>query len=298
VQHEQELEERDVDNREDHIVIMLKAIKEDLSEVKHDLYDLKTNMKALLRRIEDIETENKQLRETEQRLMKQVEEDKGVLQNEIALRKLSDQKIANIQVDLRKLTDQLRQLEANRIESDVVMHDVGGGHDTEAVIAAQVKQVKDDLVKMVNQRTNVAPATSPVTDNTLLWFSISGVEDDGKNNTMRYMAEKVQSLVHERLGISINIQEAYRLGKYNAVVGKPRKIRFLVQNRLEAQDIVLNRKKLAGSSFVIWDELTKDELESRNLLWPKFLEARNAKKRVHFKRARLYVEGLEVKAIC
>jgi hypothetical protein len=61
--------------------------------------------------------------------MKQVEEDKGVLQNEIALRKLSDQKIANIQVDLRKLTDQLKQLEANRIESDVVMQDVGGGHD-------------------------------------------------------------------------------------------------------------------------------------------------------------------------
>jgi hypothetical protein len=71
-----------------------------------------------------------------------------------------------------------------------------------------VKQVKDDLVKMVNQRTNAAPATSQVTDNTLLWFSISGVEDDGKNNTMRYMVEKVQSLVHERLGVSINIQEA------------------------------------------------------------------------------------------
>jgi septal ring factor EnvC (AmiA/AmiB activator) len=62
VQHEQELEECDVDSREDHesVVIMLKAIKKDLSEVKHDLYDVKTNMKALLRRIEDIETENKQ----------------------------------------------------------------------------------------------------------------------------------------------------------------------------------------------------------------------------------------------
>jgi hypothetical protein len=84
------------------------------------------------------------------------------------------------------------------------MHDVGGGHYTEAVIAAQV-QVKDDLVKMVNQRTNAAPATSQVTDNTLLWFSISGLEDDGKNNTMRYMSEKVQSLVHEHLGVSINI---------------------------------------------------------------------------------------------
>jgi ribosomal protein S20 len=152
VQHEQELEERNVmsrpdtnrdgDNRVDHsdsnesIVIMLKAIGKDLSEVKHDLSDVKTNMKALFRRIEDIETENKQLRETEQRLMKQVEEDKSVLENEIALRKLSDQKIANIQVDLRKLTDQLKQLEANRVESDVVMHDVGGGHDAEAVIAA------------------------------------------------------------------------------------------------------------------------------------------------------------------
>jgi hypothetical protein len=54
VQHEQELEERDVfsrpdtdrdgDNREDHnsdsnesVVIMLKAIRKDLSDVKHDL---------------------------------------------------------------------------------------------------------------------------------------------------------------------------------------------------------------------------------------------------------------------
>jgi hypothetical protein len=82
------------------------------------------------------------------------------------------------------------------------------------------------------------------------------------------------------------------------VVGKPRKIGFLVQNRLKAQDIVLNRKKLAGCFFVIWYELTKDELESRNLLWPKFLEARNAEKRVNFKGARLYVEEMEVKAIC
>jgi hypothetical protein len=95
--------------------------------------------------------------------MKQVEEDKGVLQNEIALRKLSDQKIANIQVDLRKVTNQLMELEANRCR-----HDVGGGQNTVAVIATQVKHVKDDLVKMVNQRTNAAPATSPVTYNTLL----------------------------------------------------------------------------------------------------------------------------------
>ncbi|GAX84870.1 hypothetical protein CEUSTIGMA_g12291.t1 [Chlamydomonas eustigma] len=246
-------------------------------------------MNALLQRLEDIEAENKQLCETEQRLMKQVEEDKSVLQNEITLRKLNDQKIANIQVDMKKLADQLKQLEENRIDYARCWR----GHDTEAVIAAQVKQVKDDLMKMVNQRTHAAPTTSPAVDNTLLCFSISGEEDDGKNNTMRYMAEKVQSIVHERLGVSINIQEAYRLGKYNAVAWKPHKIRFLVQNRLEAQDIVLNRKKLAGSSSGDWDELTKDELGSRNLLWPKFLEAGNAKKRVHFKRARFYVEGLE-----
>jgi septal ring factor EnvC (AmiA/AmiB activator) len=120
VQHEHELEESDVfsrpdinrdgDNREDYnsasneSVIMLKAIRKDLAEVKHDLSNVKTNMKALLRRIEDIETENKQLRETKQRLIKQVEEDNNVLKNEIALRNLSDQMLANIQVDLRKLT--------------------------------------------------------------------------------------------------------------------------------------------------------------------------------------------------
>ena len=99
-----------------------------------------------------------------------------------------------------------------------------------------------------------------------------------------------------KMGISINIVSARRVGRYDAKALRPRRIHFTVANVQEAEAIVKARRKLQGPSLVIMDELTPMEFAAQQPLWPLFKEARAAGKKAHFHRARLFVDGEEVKA--
>jgi len=72
--------------------------------------------------------------------------------------------------------------------------------------------------------------------------------------------------------------------------------RFFIQlgTLIEAEELVSNRHKLKGTGFCLLDVLTDDEQRIHNLLWPRFVEARDTKREAQFNRARLYIDKVEV----
>ena len=71
---------------------------------------------------------------------------------------------------------------------------------------------------------------------------------------------------------------------------------FQVTTPLQAMDIRHNRMKLARSGVVIHDHLNTAELAVFKALQPAWKEAKGAGKRVFWRRAALFVDGVEVKA--
>ena len=82
-----------------------------------------------------------------------------------------------------------------------------------------------------------------------------------------------------------------------APAGSRRRIWFQVVTPLQAKDIVYSRRQLAGTGVVIHDHLTTAEYATFKALQPKWREAKEAKKRVFWRRSALFVDGVEVKAL-
>ena len=121
------------------------------------------------------------------------------------------------------------------------------------------------------------------------------VRDDG-----RALAAGVEKTIKQMRGVKVTVVEARRLKPKSRAPGTQKEDRTLIFFRVadvwQAEDVVRNRRHLRGSAITIFDYLSPEELDVYKALKPKFDEARKGGKRAHFLRARLFVEGREVKA--
>ena len=129
-----------------------------------------------------------------------------------------------------------------------------------------------------------------------LQFVLSGIE---VSDVLRggALGEVLESNIKERIGVSVRIANArvLPLGKASPADNR-RRIWFQVSTPLHAMDIRYSRTKLAGSGVVIHDHLTSAELAVFKALQPAWREAKQAGKKVVWRRAVLLVDGSEVKA--
>lgn len=129
-----------------------------------------------------------------------------------------------------------------------------------------------------------------------LCFSVAGISEDVGKGSMGDLAKHVQRIVGDKTGVSIHVQEVFRLGKLVHGAAKPRSVFFRVLNPIEARDMAVKRGEAARGGLFINDFLTPEELDNKNKLWPKFKAAREEKKKAQFRRGQLFVEGKEVVA--
>ena len=123
-----------------------------------------------------------------------------------------------------------------------------------------------------------------------LTFKINGIDEE-KHGAQ--LAESIEAIVAEKLGVRITITDAVRLGN-KPTDGKPRRVLFVVSSVWEAKELVRNRSKLKGSGTSILDEFSPEELLQHKKMWPAFTAARADGKKAFFQRARLFVDGKEV----
>ena len=128
-------------------------------------------------------------------------------------------------------------------------------------------------------------------------FFAAGISEASTRESATQLADKLQKAVLDsKMALGISIVSCRRVGRYDPKAQRPRRIHFTVANVQDAEAIVSARRKLQGPSLVIMDELTPQEFAAQQPLWPLFKEARTAGKKAHFFRARLFVNGEEVKA--
>ena len=70
---------------------------------------------------------------------------------------------------------------------------------------------------------------------------------------------------------------------------------FVVPSHAAAEDIVWTRSCLKGTGFAIFDVLTIEEQQQKDVLWPLYQRAIREGKKAQFFRGRLRVEGKWVK---
>jgi hypothetical protein len=128
-------------------------------------------------------------------------------------------------------------------------------------------------------------------------FVLSGTDmADGMRGGM--LGEHLEKVIKDKLGIAIQIANARVLpnNAQNAPAVSRRRVWFQVVTQLQASDIVHNRRKLAGSGIVIHDYLSTSEYSIYKALQPAWKNAKQAGKKVFWRRAALFVDGSEVKA--
>jgi hypothetical protein len=131
----------------------------------------------------------------------------------------------------------------------------------------------------------------------LMQFVLSGTDmADGMRGGM--LGEHLEKVIKDKLGIAIQIANARVLpnNAQNAPAVSRRRVWFQVVTQLQASDIVHNRRKLAGSGIVIHDYLSTSEYSIYKALQPAWKNAKQAGKKVFWRRAALFVDGSEVKA--
>jgi hypothetical protein len=141
------------------------------------------------------------------------------------------------------------------------------------------------------------PSRSAINGNPeLLQFTLTGI-DVAEGLRGGELGELLVGTIKERIGVSVQIANAkvLPLGK-TAPASSRRRIWFQVVTPLHAQDIVYNRRQLAGTGVVIHDHLSTAEYAIFKALQPKWREAKEAKMKVFWRRAALFVDGVEVKA--
>ena len=138
------------------------------------------------------------------------------------------------------------------------------------------------------------PATTGSSE--LLQFTLTGI-NVAEGLRGGELGELLVGTIKERIGVSVQIANAriLPLGK-SAPANNRRRIWFQVVTPLQAKDIVYNRRQLAGTGVVIHDHLSTAEYAIFKALQPMWREAKEAKKRVFWRRAMLFVDGVEVKA--
>jgi len=68
-----------------------------------------------------------------------------------------------------------------------------------------------------------------------------------------------------------------------------------VESLWQADALVSSRHLLKGSDCCLLDVLTEDEQRAHNRLWSLFMAAKASSRRAQFNRARLFVDGVEVR---
>lgn len=87
---------------------------------------------------------------------------------------------------------------------------------------------------------------------------ITGVKFDANN-----IKQEIESLIGEKLGVKIKVEEAYKLGKE---AGSNQRAIAKLQSWKEKQDVMKNKSKLRGHSIYIDNDLTPKEREIQKKL--------------------------------
>lgn len=88
---------------------------------------------------------------------------------------------------------------------------------------------------------------------------ITGLDDPSEKETVEECVGKVVDFVTEKLGVELTKNEvsiAHRLGKYTRE--KPRNVIVKFTTRRKKHEIIRARRKLRGSRFVIFEDLTRE----------------------------------------
>ena len=117
--------------------------------------------------------------------------------------------------------------------------------------------------------------------------------------TSRTAEQSVTPQLRIQLGItSLDSSSIYSSRVLKTAEGRLQKIMFKVTTLVLAETITRQRTRLKGATTglrSIQDELSPDELLAHLALWQRYIEARRRGAKVHFKRARLFIDGIEVR---
>jgi len=132
----------------------------------------------------------------------------------------------------------------------------------------------------------------------------------GEVNSKRQLASKVESVLSQHLhpqgGSELHVDVCdvrlltrkgqQRNEPQSAAAGSPA-VSFQVKDRLQAEDIRRLRGQLKGKNICVFDELTPDEYARFKALKPQFDAAKKDRKEAYFRRARLFINKVEVTVV-
>jgi hypothetical protein len=175
--------------------------------------------------------------------------------------------------------------------------------DELAALKLETSGLKDEVQALKKANAARGPATSGGASGTETDFKTTfklavpgDVRDSGRD-----LAQGVERTLFNYMGVEVKVVEARRLppprAPWTPAQGQqPRSlILFRVSDMWAADDIVKARRCLRNSGVTVFDHLSPAELETHKSLRSAFDEAVSSKKQAYFQRARLYVNGKEVK---
>jgi hypothetical protein len=177
--------------------------------------------------------------------------------------------------------------------------------DTEGQVAAlklETSCLKEEVQALKKANAARGPAASGTEAGSADYKTTFKLSVPGDiRDTGHALAYNVGKTLFDRMGVDVTVVEARRLPPPRAPWTpardqQPRSlILFRVSDMWAADDIVRARRCLRNSGITVFDHLSPAELEMHKGLRAAYDAAVSSKKRAYFVRAKLYVEGKEVK---